>query len=244
MRAVVDVRAEKGPGGRTTVTRLVSGPPLSARTTVDGVTLVASAGGPVGGDVVQVRVHVTPGARLRIGSAAAMVVQPALTGGEAVLDVEVDLDDGALLEWCPEPTVVATGARLLSRVRVRMAESAQLTLREVLVLGRHGERGGTADLSLHVERAGLPLLRQDTLYNHPAAPSAGPAVLAGHRVIGTSLHVGPASECGGPGDAEGRGGGTSRRAGPSVGAVMALAPGATLATALAADVTSVLAALS
>ena len=189
----MEIVAEDDGSGTTRLRRLSSGPPLTARQTLDGVTLVASAGGPLGGDVTDVVVRVGPGASLAVGSAAAAVVQPSRTGGEAVLRLDVEVAAGGSLRWRPRPTVVAARASYRAETTVRLAAGAVLDLCEVTVLGRHAEPLGSAALRLDVERDGLPVLRTETAWGPVGWPgSSGPAVLGRARVVGTGLVVGGA----------------------------------------------------
>jgi len=204
VRGRVEIVAEDDGSGSTRLVRLSSGPPLTARQTLDGVTLVASAGGPLGGDVMDVAVQVGPGARLVVGSAAAAVVQPSRTGGDALLRLDVEVAAGGAVTWRPRPTVVAARAKYRAETTVRLEPAAILDLTEVTVLGRHAEAPGSAALRLDVERDGLPLLRTESGWGTGGWPgAAGPAVLGGARVVGTSLVVGAAAPTVPPGlDAE------------------------------------------
>jgi len=100
---------------------------------------------------------------------------------------------GARLEYLPEPIVVSAGARHATIIRVTLAEGASLLLRDELLLGRHGETGGAARSVLNVDYAGRPLLRQSLEVSGADAVAMGPALLAGHRAVGTALWVDPAA---------------------------------------------------
>jgi urease accessory protein len=154
------------------------------------------------------------------------VALPGLDGAESVLAVTATVEPGGTLEYLPEPVVVADGARHATDIRVTLAEGARLVLRDELILGRHGERGGSYRGSLRADYAGRPLLRQSLEVSGSDGAARGPAVLAGHRACGTVLRVGPDR----PGSA---------RAAPCADrqvAVMPLAAGpAVLVTALAND---------
>jgi urease accessory protein len=143
------------------------------------------------------RITVRAGATLRLRTAAASVALPGPDGGESLLAVTASVEQGGCLEYLPEPVVVADGARHATDLRVILADGARLLLREELILGRHGERGGRFRAALHVTYAGRPLLRQSLEVSgddgpcEAAAATRGPAVLSGHRAAGTLLHVDP-----------------------------------------------------
>jgi len=126
------------------------------------VHLVGTAAGPMGGDVVEVRLVVGPGARLEVAAVAATVVLPSRTEPRSQLLLEVDVAPGGLLV-CALPPVVVTGrAALAATTRVRLAGDGQVRLVEHVRLGRHGEPGGWWQGRLDVTRDGTPLLRQTT----------------------------------------------------------------------------------
>ena len=83
-----------------------------------------------------------------------------------------------------------------------LAAGASLLLRDELILGRHGEPGGASRTSLAADYAGRPLLRQALEVSGTDPVSLGPAILAGHRAVGTLLHVDPAHVASPRGDAE------------------------------------------
>jgi urease accessory protein len=204
--------------------------PLVLRRTPSAVYLVGGAAGPIGGDELSLRIVVGPGAFLRMRTAAASIALPGLDGAESVLRVSVSVAAGGRLEYLPEPLVVSKGARHATLVSVTLAAGASLVLRDELLLGRHGEAGGAARTVLRVDYAGRPLLRQSVEVSGSDPVSLGPAVLSGHRAVGSLLLAGAAG---------GHGGGVAcwggaERATPER-AVMPLAGPGTLVTALADD---------
>jgi len=225
VRATAWITAKAGGG----LPRLRSQAPLVLRPTQDAVYLVGAAGGPVGGDLLDLRIEVGAGAALRLRGVAASVALPGPDGAESVLTVTASVARGGLLEYLPEPMIVANGARHTTDVQVALASGAGLVLRDETLLGRHGERGGAYRTRLRVDYDGRPLLRHDVTADGTDEVSLGPAVLAGHRAHGTLLHAG---ECAGGPRAPGHG--ALPRARPDV-AVMRLAGPGVLVTALAAD---------
>jgi len=215
-------------GGVTRLPVLRSQVPLVLRRTPDAVYLVGGAAGPIGGDRLSLRIDVLARAFLRVRSAAASIALPGLDGLESVLTVTASVGAGACLEYLPEPVVVSAGARHATIGRVTLAEGASLLLRDELLLGRHGEAGGAARSVLRVDYAGRPLLRQALSVSGSDAVSLGPAVLAGHRAVGSLLRVDPLMPGDGAADA------VAGYADTTV-AVMPLAGPGILITALADD---------
>jgi urease accessory protein len=213
------VAVPDGHGG-TSLPVLGSAVPLVLRRTADALYLVGGAAWPLGGDRLSLDIEVRAGASLRIRTAAASVALPGLSGGESVFRVTATVGDGGRLEYLPEPTVAADGARHRTEIRVTLAGTASLLLRDELILGRHGEQGGSCVTMLSVDRAGRPLLRQETAVRGDDEVSLGPAVLAGHRMAGSLLIVGTGTPPG------------SYRDGVTV---LPLADAAALVTAVAGD---------
>ena len=163
MRASAELVAERGPAGELRLPVQRSQAPLVLRRTADAVYLVSGAAGPLGGDQLELRIEVRAGARLRLRTVAAAVALPGRSGPESRLTVTATVGPGARLEYLPEPMVVSNGARHRTDVRVDLAEDASLVLRDEILLGRHGERGGACRTRLAVDRdtssGRRPLLR-------------------------------------------------------------------------------------
>jgi urease accessory protein len=126
---------------------------------------------------------------------AAAVALPGRYGQESRLTVTATVGPGARLEYLPEPLVAADAARHRTEISVRLAEDATLLLRDEVLLGRHGERGGACRTRLAVDRDSTsgwrPLLRHELDVDGADPAAGGPAVLAGHRAAGTLLTVEP-----------------------------------------------------
>ncbi|MCL3839092.1 urease accessory protein UreD [Aeromicrobium duanguangcaii] len=189
----VEVRRPEA-GGRCEVLLGCSGPadrplvrPMLLSSDEDGarVSLVPEGALLLAGDAVRIEVVVGPGAHLELVEPAGTVAY-AMDGGRARWDVDITLDAASSLVWAGEPFVVAEGARVDRRTRVRLGWDARLALREVLVLGRHGERPGVLaqDLTVLGPRD-IPVL----LESLHVGPGSGPLLL-GARVMGTVTVVG------------------------------------------------------
>jgi urease accessory protein len=192
VRAWAALVAEPGPGGATRLPVQRSQAPLVLRRTPEAVYLVGGAAGPLGGDVLDLRIDVRDGAALRVRTAAAAVALPGRDGAESVFAVTATVGAGARLEFLPEPTVLAGRARHRVELAVSLADGAALVLRDEVILGRHGERGGACRARLRADLAGAPLLRHELDVSGTGPASLGPAVLAGHRAAGSLLRVEPA----------------------------------------------------
>lgn len=153
------------------------------------VSLVAGAGGPVGGDQLSLDVEVGSGCALVVRSVAATVALPGPHDEPSRLDVTVRVGAGATLAWWPGPLIAAARCHHEVVTRVDLEAGARLLVREELVLGRHGEEPGSIDQRLRVCLEGRPLHDQ-RLRVGPGAPGwDGPAVTGGRRAIGTLVVV-------------------------------------------------------
>jgi len=200
VRAQAEIRARADGRGGTALPVLESRGPLALRRTRGSgatahVVLVGAMSGPHGGDHFTVRADVGPGARLRVGSAAATLPLPRQHGGQARQDVRITVAAGGELHWLPEPLISVTGSELAVHTHVDLAPGARLVLREELVLGRTGEDPGRLTSRLTVRVDGRPVLDQE-LDCGPGAEGGwdGPAVLGGHRAVGQLVVCDPEFE--------------------------------------------------
>ncbi|MEU2037456.1 urease accessory protein UreD [Nocardia niwae] len=133
---------------------------LSARRTGPrAVHLIGTAATPLGGDELDVVIVVAPGAELVVRSVAATLALPgpatSLSSGRWHLDV----GSGGVLDFDPEPMIVAGGARHHTVTTIRLGSGARLRMRERVQLGRAGEDGGEWQGDLIADVDDLPLLR-------------------------------------------------------------------------------------
>lgn len=202
MKACAELDVEAG--GRM---RWSAAPPVVLRRTgASRVHLVQAAGGPLGGDQLELRIRLAENAELTVGSAGATVAQPGRPGsGPAFWTVTAELAPGSRLTWSPEPTVVCDGAELRARLRVVLADGAGAWVREQVQLGRHGQRGGRYRGDLSVDHADVALVRHTTVLDGADPALCGPAGTAGARVLSTVVGAGFEPEPTGPATGE-RGG--------------------------------------
>jgi urease accessory protein len=133
-------------------------------------------------------------------------VQPGPAGAApARWTVTARVGPGGRLDWAPEPTVLADGADLAAALSVDVAAGAAVTVREVVVLGRHGQRGGRCASRLAVVVGGEPLLVHTTVLDGGDPALRGPAGTAGARAVGTLVLAGAGVDVPAPAPASGEG---------------------------------------
>lgn len=193
MRSVVDLVAERGPGGGTLLRRLHADGALAVRRTGPGtVHLVGTAAGPLNGDEVELRLQVGAGARLVVEGVAATLALPGRDDGPARWTLRAEVAEGGSLVCDPQPLVVCHRARLETLTELAVAHGGALDLREQVQLGRHAEPGGEWTGRLRLDVAGRPVLRQ----SQGSGLLTGPPT-QGCRALQTRLLVGPAAAAAG-----------------------------------------------
>jgi urease accessory protein len=165
---------------------------IGMRPTPWGLWMVGTGAHPIGGDFLTVELNLGPGSTLLVRSVGASVARPgAAQGVESLARLEARVADGATLIWAPEPGVAAQGARHRADARVDLAPTGRLVWLDEVVLGRAGERPGTWQTSMRIERAG----RAELAYELGSGPAAqgweAPSVLDGRTVAVTLVVVDP-----------------------------------------------------
>lgn len=126
--------------------------------------LIGTAATPLGGDHIDITVHVEAGAVLDLGSVAATIALPTRSRPDSTAHWSIRLDEGARLRLDPQPTVVAGGADHRSDIVVELAHGATLDLYEHVQIGRSAQHfaddaTGRWSGGLHIDVGGAPLLR-------------------------------------------------------------------------------------
>lgn len=167
--------------GATIVPRLVERDARSAH-----VALVAGGALLLGGDRVDIAIAVGDGCTLDLEDVGGTVAYSA-DGVACFWDVEIDVGAGARLTWNGLPLIVAEGANVHRNLRMRLGAGASALVRESIVLGRSGERGGRLRLHTSVRDGDGPVVEEalDADGAHPV-----PGVLGAHRVLDTILCAG------------------------------------------------------
>lgn len=98
------------------------------------VSLSAGTAGPLGGDRLHLEVVIGDGASLVLNEISATLALPGTTGDRSLMSIDVQVGEGAGFIWLPEPVIAAHGCDHRQEVRVRLAESARVLLREELIM--------------------------------------------------------------------------------------------------------------
>jgi urease accessory protein len=177
----------------TRCTTLRASPPFAFRQGAHCLHWINSAAGPLGGDDLSLDVSVTAGGELIVRGIAAQLVYPGPHGLSSSARLTAEVAVGASLRWEPAPTVVVDGADHRTSTTLTLSSDARLAWREIVVLGRHDEPGGSLHQRLRVTRAGRVLLHTELALGPRWPGSSGPAGTAGARVVASALVVGAPS---------------------------------------------------
>ncbi|WP_341864180.1 urease accessory protein UreD [Gymnodinialimonas sp. 57CJ19] len=161
------------------------------RRDVARVALAAGTAGPIGGDHYRLDVHVGAGSTLVLTEVSHMLVLPGLGGGQSQMTVRITVDDGATFFWWAEPIIAAHRCNHRHDVRIALAPTARMILREEMLLGRHKEAPGDFASRLRITRDGAALYDQDLKVGPAADGCNGAAVLGGRGAVGSILAVNP-----------------------------------------------------
>lgn len=158
------------------------------------IALVATTAILIAGDHLDIEVHVEAGLRLDLIDVAATVAYHGRGGAPAQIKLNVAMDQAATLVWEAEPLVVSDGADVARITRIEVAEGARLLLRDRVVLGRHGENGGSLSCRTRISLGNRPALAEDLALAAPPLPGHGgrttPGVLGDNTVMDTVIAVG------------------------------------------------------
>ncbi|MBT0993119.1 urease accessory protein UreD [Cellulomonas sp. DKR-3] len=150
------------------------------------VALVATGALLLGGDHVHVDVRVGEGVALELVETSGTVAYHG-RGQASSWTAAVSVGRGARLVWDALPFVVSDGADVTRVTSLDVHDEGVALLRETLVLGRDGQRGGLLRTRTHARHAGEDLLVEelDLTGGHAAPGVLGPA-----RVVDAVLLAG------------------------------------------------------
>lgn len=142
----------------------------------------------LGGDHVHLEIDVGTGCLLELQDVGGTIAFRA-DGGRSSWSMDAVIRPGGSLLWHGLPFVVTDGADVERRSSFRLDAGASAVIRETLVLGRHGERGGRLDSRFTATDPQGPVLVE-----HLALDGADPepGVLGGHRVLDSIIALGTA----------------------------------------------------
>ena len=166
---------------------------LRAQRLADGaagprVGLVATTALLLGGDEVELVVEVGPDSALELFDVAGTVAYHG-RGRSAGWHTVISVAAGGSLTYAGQPLVVSDGADVTRTLQADLAASAQLRLRDTLVLGRTGQRGGRVRSETLLRVGGAEVWREDTDLD-PDGIRDRPGLLGGRRVLDSVLTVG------------------------------------------------------
>lgn len=155
--------------------------------------ILHTAGGIVGGDRLSCNFHLQPNTQALITTAAASKIYRS-NGLQAQQNINIQVDDGACLEYLPQETIIFKGANYRQDLRVELATGSSFLGWEINRFGRsaRGEKFDLGEWRSHTEiwQQGVPLWidRQWLLGSEETFHS--PHGLFGKPIVGTFVWVG------------------------------------------------------
>ncbi len=147
--------------------------------------LVHPPGGLVGGDTLELAVHVAPGAHGLLTTPGATRFYRSL-GEPAQQVTELTLEAGARLEWLPQEALCYSGCQARNQLRMQLAPGAELMGWDVTALGlpQAGQPFTEGCFEQHLALPGAWLERARIAADDPLLMD-GPLGLAGQRCLAT-----------------------------------------------------------
>jgi len=159
------------------------------------IVFLNTAGGVTGGDRLDYRIDIAPGAR---ATATTQTAERAYRAAEASaageITVTATVGAGAVLHWLPQETILFDGAMIDRRTEIALEGDAECLFCETLVLGRAAMGETVTRLLLsdrrRITRDGVPVLWEPLeLTSAQIAAACGGAGLDGARVLTTVAWV-------------------------------------------------------
>jgi len=191
----------KRSGSRNAVDRVSEAGPLRVRfpriTDEDRLeaVLINTAGGVVGGDVLQYEIESAEGTSLALTSQAAEKIYRS-AGEIARIKVSLKAHEGSTLAWLPQETILFDRVKVRRSLEADIAPGASVTICESVVFGRTamGERVATGAFEdcWRVRRGGRLVFADTTRLGGKVDHLLAKAAVAnGASCIATTLHVAP-----------------------------------------------------
>ncbi|MBD2295201.1 urease accessory protein UreD [Anabaena sphaerica FACHB-251] len=155
--------------------------------------ILHTAGGVVGGDSLSSQIHLQADTKVLITTAAASKIYRS-NGLPARQIVNIQVDEGACLEYLPQETILFNGAVYRQDVRVELATGSSFLGWEITRFGRsaRGEKFVQGEMRSHTEiwQNNIPLWIDRQYLPGSEEVFHSPHGLAGNPVVGSFLWVG------------------------------------------------------
>ncbi|AFY90087.1 urease accessory protein UreD [Chroococcidiopsis thermalis] len=155
--------------------------------------ILHTAGGIVGGDCLSINLQLQPRSQALVTTTAASKIYRS-NGLQARQIVEIQIDEGACLEWLPQETIVFNGANYRQDLRVELAPGASWLGWEITRFGRsaRGERFLQGEWRSYTEvwQQGQPLWIDRQWLPGEEAILNSPHGLAGHSIVASLTWIG------------------------------------------------------
>ncbi|OKH48556.1 urease accessory protein [Calothrix sp. HK-06] len=155
--------------------------------------ILHTAGGVVGGDKLSCNFQLQPQSQVLITTAAASKIYRS-NGRLATQNINIEVNEGATLEWLPQETIVFDGAIYRQDTRINLAENANFIGWEITRFGRsaRGEKFLQGNWKSYTEvwQQGKPLWIDRQWLPGSEEVFYSPHALNGQPVVGTFIYIG------------------------------------------------------
>ena len=139
------------------------------------------------GDALRINVSVTAGAHALLTTPAAGKVYRSNLG-QASQVVHAEVDEGGVLEWLPQETIVFSGARASLKTQIALAGAGKVMAWEIICLGRPAASetfdAGVCSFQFALHKDGVPLYIERNVFSGGADALAAVWGLGGLPAMG------------------------------------------------------------
>ncbi len=158
------------------------------------LSLINTAGGLTGGDQLAWRIDAMPHSQTTLSTPAAEKLYRARSG-EAFVNLDITLKQGAKLAWAPQETIVFDGSKFKRNSIFQLVSSSKLLLCETVILGRQASGETLSHFNFEdrwkIYQEGQIIHREDMILNQRLPELlTGNAGIAGMKSITTLVYIG------------------------------------------------------
>lgn len=162
-------------------------------------TVINTAGGITGGDRFEITATANAGSNLTLTTQAAERAYRAQPGQIGRIKTRLAVEDGALINWLPQETILYEACALSRRLDVTLTEQGRFLMVEPVLFGRQAMGEEPRSILFRdrvtIRRAGTLIYRDGVTFDGDAAAALDrPAVGSGARAMANLLLVAPEAE--------------------------------------------------
>lgn len=151
MKSSASIDVQSIDNGRRNFNRIYSEPPISFRETIDGVKIINTAAGPLGGDEYFIDINIEDGASLTLGSIASSIAQPGTPASKpSKISLKISLGRSSQLRWVPQSLILIKDSYLIQKVEIYCQPNSILKFGDSFSFGRYQEKSGRLEQHIKI----------------------------------------------------------------------------------------------